>query len=816
MTGSLQLHPVTLRFIGRDDLEAAWREDHVRRSLRFSRAALGVALALFVGYLFVDVFLIGSGVSDFSRLVVRACLLVMGILIFGFTFTQSFRRYFQSIISSICWFTGISKVPPADTLLITDSGVLGVAIYPVFLFLVVRLRFVNALILSVIDLIVYNAFVLIREIMPFWQVTGALATRVGVVVGLLRFNFFFFLTFCFSAYSSHKIESAVRRDFLLQRVLKKEREKSLSILENMLPPHVAQRMRHGEGVIASEEKCVSILFCNILDFPNLVVNHSPQQLVGLLDRVYSTFDSLSELHVVQKMETVGPTYMACAGLQDSRSDHAVAVAEMAHDMLAGVKAYTTKCARAREPHPPPRLSPALLLLLPLGPRRRTLHSATLPLRREPYPPPSSAPPRPALLLLLPFRPAPPSSSSYPSAPPSPPPPPTLPPRLALPRPAPCEPRPPARRFGDPIKVRIGIHTGRVISGVVGYKKPQYCLFGDTVNTSSRMQSTGMEGRIQRLASGNRAERVASRPLLPSLPLVSASTLEFLKDDYVIEPRSVQVKGKGEMKTYLLGPRKRPLRAPPPGLTPGAAAPPASPAMGAPASPRAAAAAAAPGPAPPSSEGGKVHPKGEEEGEEEAAAGGAGGAGGAAEVTRMNPVSLSFSGQPEQEASYTAEQGRRTLLEVRFGAVMAVLGYIVYSFTDYTNDSSPGEVLRSTDPGTFSVVLGVRYAFVALALLFVLASYAAPRFGRHAQLATSAFALLCQLVIILINLIQRRNYEHRIVLASMVFVSLIFNGAGLRFINATAVNVVALVLWNVLAKAFIPSSLWISQVPAPLP
>lgn len=82
-----------------------------------------------------------------------------------------------------------------------------------------------------------------------------------------------------------------------------------------------------------------------------------------------------------------------------------------------------------------------------------------------------------------------------------------------------------------IHVKIGIHSGRVISGVVGAKKPQYALFGDTVNTASRMKSTGEPGRIH----------------------ASAATHEFLKEDLslVWDPRHIEVKGKGLMDTYLL-------------------------------------------------------------------------------------------------------------------------------------------------------------------------------------------------------------------------------------------------------------------------
>lgn len=82
------------------------------------------------------------------------------------------------------------------------------------------------------------------------------------------------------------------------------------------------------------------------------------------------------------------------------------------------------------------------------------------------------------------------------------------------------------------EVRIGVHTGPVVAGIVGVKKFQYDIWGDTVNTASRMESNGAVGRVN----------------------ISRSTYEMLKDDPDLHFESrgkIDVKGKGELEMYFV-------------------------------------------------------------------------------------------------------------------------------------------------------------------------------------------------------------------------------------------------------------------------
>ncbi len=203
------------------------------------------------------------------------------------------------------------------------------------------------------------------------------------------------------------------------------------LLLNVLPRTIAERLKRESGIIAESHDDVTVVFADVVDFTPFTERTAPEQVVGVLDEIFSAFDSLAERLGLEKIKTVGDAYMVVAGLPDPRPDHAVAAAEMALAMQAELG----------------RLCRALELDL---------------------------------------------------------------------------------------AIRIGMQSGPVIAGVIGRRKFIYDLWGDTVNTASRMESSGLPGRIQ----------------------VTEGVYERLRADYDFEARGeVEVKGKGRLKTYLLTGRR---------------------------------------------------------------------------------------------------------------------------------------------------------------------------------------------------------------------------------------------------------------------
>jgi class 3 adenylate cyclase len=227
------------------------------------------------------------------------------------------------------------------------------------------------------------------------------------------------LTIAFAYYNRAVLNST-------QQALDKESARSESLLLNILPKSIAERLKHSRALIADRVPEVSVVFADLVGFTEISRKMDAGQLVSMLNEIFLGFDRAAKRLGLEKIKTIGDAYMVVAGVPEPRADHVHAATEMALAMQTHVEALSPR-------HPDLRL-------------------------------------------------------------------------------------------------RIGIHTGPVVAGVIGENKFSYDLWGDNVNIASRMESHGLPGRIH----------------------VSEAFVRAARDRWNFEARgSIDVKGQGSMNTYFL-------------------------------------------------------------------------------------------------------------------------------------------------------------------------------------------------------------------------------------------------------------------------
>ncbi len=228
--------------------------------------------------------------------------------------------------------------------------------------------------------------------------------------------------------------------------IEEERIRSEKLLLNILPAAIAERMKRGETTIAEYFDGATVLFADIVGFTELASQLAPGDLVGMLDAIFSDLDTLAEKYGLEKIKTIGDSYMVVSGVPQPRADHVHRVALFALEAIEIMQSYND-----------------------------------------------------------------PNSISHG--------------HIAL-------------------QIRIGIHTGKVVAGVIGKKKFAYDLWGDTVNIASRMESHGMSSRVH-------VSEDVRQKLLEHPQAASANAIQYQPQFEFIERGEIAVKGKGMMKTYFL-------------------------------------------------------------------------------------------------------------------------------------------------------------------------------------------------------------------------------------------------------------------------
>lgn len=194
-------------------------------------------------------------------------------------------------------------------------------------------------------------------------------------------------------------------------------KRSEELLLNILPAAIASELKQSGAAQARQYEQATVLFTDFVGFSRIANAVSAERLVADLDYCYGQFDKITEKHGLEKIKTIGDSYMCAGGLPESDTDHALRMVSAALEMQSFLQIWN---------------------------EQRT------------------------------------------------------------------------KRGEAPLEARIGIHTGPLVAGVVGYRKFAYDIWGDTVNIASRVEGAGEGGRVN----------------------ISESTFQLVKDKFTCTFRGV--------------------------------------------------------------------------------------------------------------------------------------------------------------------------------------------------------------------------------------------------------------------------------------
>lgn len=112
-----------------------------------------------------------------------------------------------------------------------------------------------------------------------------------------------------------------------------------ALLENMLPRSISDRLRQEGAAFADGIAECSVMFVDIVGFTRLAASMPPDELVRLLDEIFSHFDELTANARLEKIKTIGDAYMVAAGIPEPRADHAQSLVRLAMEMQATIRRY---------------------------------------------------------------------------------------------------------------------------------------------------------------------------------------------------------------------------------------------------------------------------------------------------------------------------------------------------------------------------------------------------------------------------------------------------------------------------------------------
>ena len=141
---------------------------------------------------------------------------------------------------------------------------------------------------------------------------------------------------------AYTLDRVHRQNFMALKHVSREYERAESLLLNILPVDIAQRLKLDNASIADHIPEVTVLFADIVDFSPLAKTLPPQEVVQILNGLFTEFDAVMEKHGVEKIKTIGDAYMAAAGLKPGQANHAERAANAALDLLKATDVASVK------------------------------------------------------------------------------------------------------------------------------------------------------------------------------------------------------------------------------------------------------------------------------------------------------------------------------------------------------------------------------------------------------------------------------------------------------------------------------------------
>lgn len=135
-----------------------------------------------------------------------------------------------------------------------------------------------------------------------------------------------------------RVANAVRGKHLFDR-LQAEQQRSENLLLNVLPEPIAARMKKGETNIVDSFPQATVLIADLVGFTTMCAHIKADEVVWLLNEVFTTFDSQAERHGLEKIKTIGDAYMVVGGVPLPRSDHVEAIANLAIDLREAINGF---------------------------------------------------------------------------------------------------------------------------------------------------------------------------------------------------------------------------------------------------------------------------------------------------------------------------------------------------------------------------------------------------------------------------------------------------------------------------------------------